>query len=219
MKHEQIRRIEDRRVEQRQKLVLRVGLIDQDSRTSFCLVTNISSAGVQVKAFGKLEQGEQASLRVGDEDPIAGMVVWVRDRSAGVEFHQGLAPDVLLRVTQKLTGQKRRCAPRAPTDLRVLLRTGGRVHRATLCDVSMHGARVRTTEQVNFGSSTIIEVPGLPSMKAYVRWSDGGEHGLLFEAALPIQIMTELISNEGSPMSQASADVGGLRTQLSCLRG
>ena len=33
----------------------------------------------------------------------------------------------------------------------------------------------------------MIEVPGFPSLKAYVRWSAGAEHGVSFQAPLSIQ--------------------------------
>ena len=47
----------DRRSSSRDTLVLRVGVIRDASRTSFCLVKNISADGLQVKIFGRVAVG------------------------------------------------------------------------------------------------------------------------------------------------------------------
>lgn len=186
----------DRRSLDRYKLVLRIGLLEQDGRSIFCLVKNISSAGVQIKPYGQITQGTSVALQVGDENPIPGTVVWSRDRLAGIRFGQPLNPQALLRIGQKLAAHRRRAAPRAVKELDGWLRTGGKRYSARLCDVSMSGARVRTVQPVTFGETTLIEMPGLPSLKAYVRWSDGAEYGLSFHASVPIQILADLLAQE-----------------------
>lgn len=210
MPHSQIKNIAvadeqraDRRSSDRQKLVLRVGLLERDGRAIFCLVKNISSTGVQVKPYGRLCIGAAVSLRVGDEDAVAGSVVWSRDGLVGIEFSTALNPQALLRLAQKMVGRRRRAAPRVNTDLRACIRTGGRRYSATLCDLSMLGARVRTSKPITFAGPIIFEVPGLPNMTAFLRWEDGLECGLSFEAPLPIQLITELLSENraGSPPS------------------
>jgi len=191
----------DRRTGARHKLILRVGLLELGGRSIFCLVKNISPTGVQVKPFGRICPDTRVSLRVGDEEPIAGKVVWTREGLAGVQFGQQLNPQALLRIGQKMNGHKRRTAPRVATALTACLRTGGMRHSVTVCDLSMAGARLRAARPIAFGEKTIIEVAGLPSLRAFVRWSDGAEHGVSFETALPIQIMADLIS--GGQTAQA----------------
>jgi len=186
----------ERRGGARQKLVLRIGLLELNDRSMFCLVKNISATGVQVKQYGRLTPGTVVALRVGDEDPIPGKVVWARDGLAGVEFDQRLNPEALLRIGQKMVAHKRRSAPRVATGLRACLRTAGMRHSVTICDLSMVGARLRAVQPITFGPITIVEVAGLPALKAFVRWSDGSEFGVSFEAALPIQIIADLISGE-----------------------
>lgn len=189
----------DRRSGPRHQLVLRVGLLEQDGRSIFCLVKNISSAGVQVRPYGRLTISNGASLRVGDEDPITGTVAWCRDGLAGVEFDEPLDPQALLRIGQKMAGHKRRHAPRVATDLTACLRTGGRRYSVTLCDVSMVGARLRGAQPIAFGETTMIEVAGLPSLKVYLRWSEGAEHGVSFDTPLPMQIIADILSGLKSP--------------------
>ena len=39
----------------------------------------------------------------------------------------------------------------------------------------------------------MVEFTGLPSLNAYVRWSDGEQSGLIFETPIPMQIIAHLI--------------------------
>ena len=184
----------DRRSDERQKLILRIGVLELDDRPVFCLVRNISSSGVEVKPYSRVSQGSSISLRVGDENAIPGTVVWVRDDLVGIKFGQPLNPQALLRIGQKMAAHRRRNAPRVATDLQACLKTAGLRYSATVCDLSMVGARIRTNDPLSFGEITLIEVPGLPCLRVYVRWSDGTDHGVSFHTPLPMQVLADLVS-------------------------
>lgn len=185
----------DRRSKEREKLVLRVGLIQQGERSIFCLVKNISSAGVQIKPYGRVEEQGQATLQLGDEDPIPGTIVWSRDGLAGVAFSSPLNPQALLRIGQQFPTQRRRGAPRMSTRLSGVLRTGSRRYSATVCDLSMMGARIQTSRSIEFGEATILQLGDLPSMRVFVRWTEGQELGLSFANPLPIKVITDLLTS------------------------
>ena len=182
------RRVE-RRSDSRQKMVLRVGLLQAAGRTSFCLVKNISPAGVQVKVYGSHTPGCDIALTVGDESPLEGTLKWVRDQLAGIEFNHVLDPTSLLRVTQKLSPSRRRSSPRANTAAHVLVTTNGRTVRGELCDISTSGARIRTRTPVVADSSVHLGISGMPPLRAFVRWADKDELGLSFAAPIPIEIV------------------------------
>lgn len=179
----------DRRSSHRHKMVLRVGLLQAEGRTSFCLVKNISASGVQVKLYGNLESGCAVSLTVGDEAPLRGRLKWVNAALAGIEFDDSIPRSSLLRVTQKLSPSRRRSSPRANTAARVILTSNGRPVPAQLCDISTSGARVRTSRPIVPDSTVLLGVPGLPPLRAFVRWADEEELGLSFTAPIPIEII------------------------------
>ena len=83
--------------------------------------------------------------------------------------------------------------PRIDVDASATLRSGGRVCRARVCDISSLGARVRTTAPLRAGDRAVLAFADLPSLNAFVRWSDGGEFGLVFEAPIPMQIIAHWI--------------------------
>lgn len=184
----------DRRSSDRQKLILRVGLLEQDEGPVFCLVRNISSVGVEVRPYSRVAEGSSISLRVGDESSIPGTVTWSRDGLVGIRFGQPLNPQALLRIGQKMTAHRRRFTPRATTDRRGRLRTGGLRYSASVFDITMVGARLRIGDPVSFSETTLLDVPGLPSLSVCVRWSDGAEHGVSFQTPLPPEILTDLLS-------------------------
>lgn len=175
-------------------MILRIGLLAHGERATFCLVKDISPAGAQVRLYGRVTEGENVALRVGDEDAVAGRIGWAHGTSAGVEFHTPLDATSLLRAIQKLPPAKRRSSPRVKAPARVLLRTGGRSYAGELHDISATGARIRTQRPIRLGPSVMITLPDLPTIKAFVRWSEETELGLVFEVPLPIQLIAEWMS-------------------------
>lgn len=186
-------RLEERRKEARYKLILRAGVLEQEGRTSFCVVKNISSTGVQVKIYNRPVLHVETSLRVGDEQPVTGRIIWIKDDTAGISFDGELDPATLLRVQQKLSSKKRRALPRVTVEASASLRTNGRAFRATVCDISNLGARVRVNAELKPGDRATIQLVDLPSINAYVRWADNEEVGVVFETAIPMQIIASWI--------------------------
>lgn len=182
-------RLEERRKEARYTLILRAGVLEQNGKTSFCLVKNISTTGVQVKVYAQPELDVDASLRVADEQPVTGRIAWIKGDVAGISLHDELDAATLLRVQQKLRPNKRRAFPRLSIEASALLRSRGRVIRAEVQDISSLGARVRASGDLAVDDRTIVELADLPSIQAYVRWVDGEEAGLSFETPIPMQII------------------------------
>jgi hypothetical protein len=172
-------------------MILRVGLLAYGERSTFCLVKNISPMGAQLRLYGRVTEGSNVTLRVGDEDPVSGRIAWVKDVSAGMEFESPLEAATLLRAMQKLPAAKRRSSPRVKIAARVLLRTDGRSYPGELLDVSAIGARIRTSRPVRLGPSILVTLPDLPTIKAFVRWNEGTDLGLAFNEPLPIQLIAE----------------------------
>lgn len=192
----------ERRCGTRETMVLRVGLLEAEGRTAFCLVKNISPSGVQVKLYGSLQPNCEVALKVGDESAFRGRLVWVRDQLGGIRFDEKLDPTTLLRVTQKLLSMKRRSSPRVNATARAILRTGGKTISAELCDISASGAKVRTNRQIAPGPSVQLTLPGMPPIRAHVRWTEEEELGLSFETPIPIGLIAGWLNERcASPAS------------------
>src|SRR4051794_4430883 len=68
--HQHERVHEERRKEQRHRLILRVGVLEQGGTSSFCLVKNISANGVHLKTYVRPVIDAEATLRVSDEPAV-----------------------------------------------------------------------------------------------------------------------------------------------------
>jgi hypothetical protein len=186
-------RLEERRKEARYTLILRAGVLEQHGRSFFCLVTNISVSGLELKFYSRPELDADVLLRVADEPPVKGRIAWIKEDRAGISFHEELDAPTLLRVRQKLTPNRRRAIPRMSVEASASVRASGRTLRAVVCDISSLGARVRTDIALTAGDRTVVELDDLPSIHAYVRWSAGQDSGLVFETPIPMQIIAHWI--------------------------
>lgn len=168
--------------------ILRAGVLEQDGKTSFCLVKNISGSGMKVKLYSKHFSRGAVSVRVADEEPIQASIKWIKDNHAGIEFADCGDPERMMRMKEKFT-PRRRSLPRLKTAARAIIRMGGRNYPAQLCDISSFGAKVRTSRRLPPNQPAVIDLPDLPSIKAFVRWSDDGESGLQFATPIPTQVI------------------------------
>lgn len=201
----------ERRKEARHKLILRVGVLEQGGRSALCLVKNISPSGVQIKCYASPIVGEQASIRVADEAPIRGRLLWLEGDIAGMSFDEELEPAELLRVEQKLRPNRRRTTPRVNIEAAAYLRTGGHIYRAAVCDISSMGARIKTTSPLKPGDRVIITLSDLPSLESYVRWRTEDEAGLVFETPIPMQIIAQWVQRRIFADGLASDNDGVIR--------
>lgn len=201
----------ERRKEARHKLILRVGVLEQGGKSALCLVKNISPSGVQIKCYAPPVVEAEASVRVADEAPIRGRLLWVEGDIAGMSFDEELEPADLLRVQQKLHPNRRRTTPRVNVEAAAYLRTGGHIYRAAVCDISSMGVRIRTTAPLKPGDRAIITLSDLPSLESYVRWTAGDEAGLVFETPIPMQIIAQWVQRRIFADGLTSAQNGVVR--------
>jgi hypothetical protein len=181
----------DRRTHDRPRMVFRVGLLEFGGKTTFCLLRNISPNGAQVKLYSAIPEGSDVSLCVGDEKAVDGRVAWTRNGLAGITFKCPLDATTLLRVKQMEAPQRRRASPRASASGSAILRTGGREYSAKLVDISTTGAKIFTARPIEPGNTAALVLPRLPSLRAFVRWTQGRDTGLTFESPMPIQVIAE----------------------------
>jgi hypothetical protein len=163
--------------------------LEQDGKTSFCLVKDISESGLRAKLYGSGFAVGPVKLRVADEDIRGAQIVWVADGHAGINFDRRLARETFRRLNSKRSRSGRRSVPRIAAAARARVRMDGRNMPAELCDISSFGAKIRTQKDLAANRPAIIEVPDLPPIAAYVRWSDSGESGLVFATPIPMQVI------------------------------
>jgi hypothetical protein len=194
----------DQRSQERHTLVLRLGVLENEGGTSFCLLKDISPKGVQVKLYADVPEGATVCLRVGDENPLKGRVEWVRNGNAGITFEKCLEADALLRVRQVTPNDRRRSSPRVIASARATLRASGRTYSVDLLDISASGAKIRTRRPIELGGMAILDLRHLLGLRTHVRWTDGLDYGLAFEPPIPIQIIAGWLDEQTGVFTKAT---------------
>jgi len=170
-------------------LVLRAGLLEQGGKTSFCLVKDLSPGGIRAKLYSSGFEPGRVTVRIADTRALPGRIAWLADDHAGIDFNEPLETDAIRRLAPNPARRRRRSVPRVTTAARAIVRCDGRAIAAELCDISSFGAKVRTKRELKPDRPALIDIPDLPSIRAYVRWSDGFESGLAFATPLPMQVI------------------------------
>jgi hypothetical protein len=81
---------------QRRSNVLLTAVIELSGRAVDVKLRNLSADGALIEADNLPIEGSEISFRRGDLQ-VAGKVVWVANKRAGIQFHAPLSPEALLR--------------------------------------------------------------------------------------------------------------------------
>lgn len=81
---------------QRRANVLLTAIVELSGRTLDVKLRNLSAEGALIEGEGLPEEGSEISFRKGDLK-VAGKIVWVANKRAGIQFHSPLSPEALLR--------------------------------------------------------------------------------------------------------------------------
>jgi hypothetical protein len=88
--------------------------------------------------------------------------------------------------------------------MRARLRIGAVWHLVPLIDLSQGGAKVETDLPVELGQGVEIDIAGIGTLGAHVRWVRGERIGLIFTSALRLARVAQWIASQG-------ADAGSVR--------
>lgn len=142
-----------------------------------CIVRDASEAGVSVRLFHQLPPDIPLTLELPNGDRHALARVWQDESKAGFRFEE---PTDIERIIEGPS-------PFAKRPIRVKLEVpcwvlaGMRYAPSTLCNLSQHGAQVRTDERLSLVQRVKLVADGLPEVAAKVRWRRDNCYGLSFE--------------------------------------
>jgi hypothetical protein len=184
----------ERRTEERQTTLLRIGKLVIAGDQRLCMIRNISSAGAMLKLYQPIDVGAAVEVEVTPDCPVAATVLWAQDDLAGIAFEQAIDVVAALRGG-RIDGPYRRVArtPRVIVKRPAAICTDEIECAVTLCDVSLNGAKIETETTLPVGADVALFVDGLPALPGRVRWFDSGRAGLEFDIPMPIDVLGEWI--------------------------
>ncbi|MEO8548070.1 MAG: PilZ domain-containing protein [Sphingomicrobium sp.] len=176
----------DRRESDRQLTLFRVGSMIIGERRELCLIKNISSGGMLIRAYCTIEPGTSLSIELKCGESVDGIARWVEGDTVGVAFNEPV--DVVELLATSMEGPRPRM-PRIEVDCVIWVRDGADVHRVAVCDVSQGGTKIETPIALQIGSDVMVTLPGLSPVPSVVRWSALGCFGLTFNKVLPLPLL------------------------------
>jgi hypothetical protein len=174
----------DRRSAERTATVFRPVLIETDEFAGFCLVRNLSLHGLMGDVYTNFADEQPVTIHIGNADQITGTLKWCKDGRIGVHFDSAISlDDVLAAMGSKTIDGLINRAPRLQIRCPAELTVGERIRLAEVEDISQRGVRIRAPfMQVN--QELGIQLDGLESRRAIVRWAQAGTAGLNFTRPL-----------------------------------
>lgn len=183
----------ERRDGERYLTLFRVGSVMIGDRRELCLIKNISAGGMMIRPYCKLEEGTRVSVELKRGEQIPGLISWVRDDSAGVEFERPI--DVVELLASSMEGPRPRM-PRVEVRCIASVRQGSNVYGMRAHDISQGGIKVESNRDLEVGAEVLVTLPGLPSKSAVVRWREVNAYGITFQRLLALQELVDWLREQ-----------------------
>lgn len=183
----------ERRAEERQTTLLRVGKLVTAGEQRLCMIRNISSAGAMIRLYQPIEVGARVEIEVTPDCPVAATVIWTQDELAGIAFAGPI--DVLAALKGGREGPYRRVArtPRLQLRRPAMLCSEEIERPVTLCDLSLNGARIATDAALARDAEVAIFVDGLQPLSGRIRWCRDSHAGMEFDIPLQIDVLADWV--------------------------
>lgn len=197
---------DDRRADGRTTTLFQVARLLTDAGAQhLCLIRNIGPGGMMLEIYAPLEPGARVRIEPKVCDPIAGVVRWSQEGQAGIAFDHPIDVHAYLHTHNVLLPDQLPRCPRVTTALCARLRIGAVWHLVPLIDLSLGGAKVETDLPVELGQGAEIDIAGIGTLGAHVRWVRGERIGLIFTNPLPVARVAQWIATQGAEQRDVRA--------------
>jgi hypothetical protein len=190
----------ERREGERHLTLFRVGSIIIDGRRELCLVKNVSSGGMLIRAYAPLAVGMSVAIELKQGDIIEATVNWIKDDCAGVAFSEPV--DVVDLLATSMDGPRPRM-PRIEVCCIASVRQDGDVYGMRARDVSQGGIKVESERDLKVGADVVVTLPGLAPIQGVVRWKETGAYGINFNRLLALSNLVGWLQEQRDLLRQA----------------
>lgn len=171
-------RPEQRSAERAPLAVLRAAKLVTQAGEYVCMVRDVSTGGVRIQMFHAVPADDHAFLELGNGEVYPMIRVWTRDRQAGFRFPTPIDVAAFIAEAGKYPRRAIRLRIRRPG----LAYSGGIVRNITLRDLSQTGASFSCRDYLALFQPLVLSIDGLPECSGWVRWRQGQDYGMVFEA-------------------------------------
>lgn len=129
--------------------------------------------------------GQRVSVELRSDKQMSGIVRWVKDNNAGVEFDQRVSVELILREERNSLLRVRPRAPRFTRRGTVKLIVGGETTMGDIVDIAIGGLSCRPETPMRRGAPIVVSLDDIGATNAEIRWEKGDVVGIRFEKPLP----------------------------------
>lgn len=187
----------DRRSSERYLSLLRVGTVTLADRQELCLVRNISSGGMMIRAYSDIHADARLSIELKQGEPISGIVRWVENGLTGVTFDEPI--DVLSLLSLNFGAQRQRI-PRIELECSGWVSADGDSQPVRVLNISPGGICVEATRLLVPDTDVVVTLIGLAPAAAVVKWAKDGTYGIGFNRKLPLPELVEWLRAQQEKM-------------------
>ncbi len=191
----------DRRDGERHLTLFRVGSIMVEDRRELCLIKNVSSGGMLIRAYSAMTPGAGASIELKQGEIISARVSWVKDDNVGITFDAPV--DVVDLLATSMDGPRPRM-PRIEVRCIASVRQDGNVYGMRARDISQGGIKVESDRELRLGDDVVVTLPGLAPAQGVVRWREAGAYGINFNRLLALSDLVGWLHGQRELLRQAS---------------
>ncbi len=184
----------ERRDGQRYMSVLQAGKIITATMQELCLIRNISSKGVMAEIFAPLNVEDAVQIEFKAGANIGGIVRWMQDGRAGIEFDEPIDVHEVLSPT---AGRMASRSPRLSIDSMARVVIGDIRERLQVFDISQGGVKVDAGMTLESGLDVVVEIEGLPVRASVVRWVSPQYAGISFNRVMPLDQVAYWAAQQG----------------------
>ncbi len=172
---------QERRSNERHRVVFRTAKLLLEDHDCFCIMRDISSAGMKLQTFGPMD-----GIDTIDIEFLGGRILrmhkrWERDGFCGFQFE---APVDIASVIALPHGERERRAQRLRMNFPAAIEVDGEVYQVRLHDISLAGAKIGIEKRLRASAPLRVAIDGIGRKRADVRWWRQGFAGLNFHAPL-----------------------------------
>lgn len=167
----------DQRGAERLRLLMRTGKLVTPKGEFLCVLRDASTTGFRAKIYHPLPDVAQMRLELASELCYDVEKVWENQSEAGFRFEQDIELEELI---NELTPYPKR-GVRLNLALETNILVGIEKASANIFNLSQQGARVKTSHRLARDQRLRLEIKGLRTVAAQVRWRNEDTYGLVFD--------------------------------------
>ncbi|MDQ4088332.1 MAG: PilZ domain-containing protein, partial [Pseudomonadota bacterium] len=146
----------ERRRDERQLTILRVGVLVVEGERELCLIRNISAGGLMAHVYREVRKDQRVTVELKSGQQIGGRVVWTAGRNAGIAFDAPIDVAELLANPPRLANGWRPRLPRVEVDRLATLRVGAGMCWVQVRDVSQGGVKLEVDRPLETGAEVVV---------------------------------------------------------------